>query len=164
MGSRWLASQLSARLVVMTLQMLTVAYEGWVVVVALSGEYVVVVEAGGQAHEVPLAYHRSLVACLLEQLGEGLLRAVEALGVVGKAVGVAMFASEHACSARPGERVGHEAVGEPHSTLCQAVDIGRMIDSGAVGGDGLVTVVITHYIYNVERLLLCPCAGCRQQC
>ena len=81
-------------------QLSAVADEVGVVVVALSDEDVPVVEARWQRREVPLADHRRLVAGLLEQLREGLLAAVERLRIVGEAVGVAVFARQHAGSGR----------------------------------------------------------------
>ena len=68
-----------------------------VVIVALCGEDVPMVETGGTAHEVPFTDQRGLIAGFLEQLGHGLLRAVEdAVLVVGKSVFVGVLTGEHA--------------------------------------------------------------------
>lgn len=85
-----------------------------VVVVALSGNDLPMVETRRQTSQVPLADDGRLVAGLLQQFGEGLLRSVEgrAERVVRIAVGVRMFAREHAGAARAAQRIGHEAVGE----------------------------------------------------
>ena len=67
--------------------------EDGVVIVALAGEDVPVVEARGIAHQVPFAHHGRLVAARLQQFGQGLLAAVEdAVFVVGEAVLVAVLA------------------------------------------------------------------------
>ena len=55
-----------------------------IVIVTLCGEDVPMVETGGTAHEVPFTDQRGLIAGFLEQLGHGLLRAVEdAVLIVG---------------------------------------------------------------------------------
>ena len=71
---------------------LAVIYKGRVVVLALSDEDVPVVEAGRVGGQVPLADDRCLVAGLAQELGEGLLAAVEGAGVVGESVLVAVLA------------------------------------------------------------------------
>ena len=70
---------------------LAVIYKGGVVVLALSDEDVPVVEAGGVGGQVPLADDGGLVAGLAQELGEGLLAAVEGAGVVGESVLVAVL-------------------------------------------------------------------------
>ena len=44
---------------------------------------------------MPFSNHSSLVALLLKQLWEGLLTTIKGLGVVGEAISMAVFTSEH---------------------------------------------------------------------
>ena len=127
--------------------------EARVVVVALAGQDFPIVEAGGQAFEVPLADDGRLVARLLEQLGHGLLGAVEhAGGVVREAVGVAVLARNHAGTAGAAQRVGHEAVGEAHTVGGDAVEVGRLDVAAVVAAHHLRRVVVGHDVDDVVGL------------
>ena len=124
-----------------------------VVVVTLAGQDFPIVEAGGQAFEVPLADDGRLVARLLEQLGHGLLGAVEhASSVVREAVGVAVLARKHAGTAGTAQRVSHEAVGEAHAVGGNAVEVGRLDVATVVATHHLSRVVVGHDIDNVVGL------------
>ena len=57
-----------------------------------------------------LAKERGLVARRLQELGHGLLLAVEGHGVVHQAVDVAVLSGEDDGAARPADRVGDKAV------------------------------------------------------
>ena len=102
---------------------------------------------------MPLAHDGRLVAGPLEQLGEGLLRAVErgAEGVVGVAVGVGVLAREHAGAARAAQRVGHEAVGEADALIGDAVEVGRRGVTVVVAAHHLRRVVVGHDVEDVHR-------------
>ena len=71
--------------------------EAWVVVVALSGDNLPIVEARRHALQVPFTHNSSLITCRLQQLGEGLLRIVEYRTwlIVGKTVCVAVLTRNH---------------------------------------------------------------------
>ena len=133
---------------------LAVIYKGRVVVLALSDEDVPVVEAGGGGGQVPLADDGGLVAGLAQELGEGLLAAVEGAGVVGESVLVAVLAGEQAGPAGTADGVGHETLREDHARIGQAVDVRGLYEPVAIGADGLVRVVVTHDVDDVERLAL----------
>ena len=66
--------------------------EQGVVIGPLAGQDFPIVEAGGLGLEVPLADHGCLVTRLSQQLGKGLLRAVEGISVAALAVDVAVLA------------------------------------------------------------------------
>ena len=106
---------------------------------------------------MPLAYEGRAVARPLQQLGHGLLRAVEdAVLVVGEPVLVAVLAGEHACARWPRERVGHEAAREAHAVGGYAVQVWRLHVARVVARHHLRRVVVGHYIYYVWPLgLLC---------
>ena len=134
-----------------------------VVVVALSRQHVVVVEARGCAHKVPLADERRLVAGLLHEFGHGLLRTVEdAVLVVGKSVLVGVLARDHAGAAGARERVGHVAVDELHAVGGDAVEIGGLDETVVVAAHHLGGVVVGHDVDDVVSSL---CRGhcCRQR-
>ena len=78
----------------LSLYFLAIVDERRIIVVALSGQDVPVVEAGGIARQMPFAHDASLVAGLLQQLWEGLLAAVEGTRVVGESVFMAVLAGE----------------------------------------------------------------------
>ena len=65
-----------------------------IVIRSLSGQDVPVVEAGRVGFEVPFAEHSGFVTYILQQLGEGLLAAVELKPIVYDAVDVAVFARQ----------------------------------------------------------------------
>ena len=111
---------------------------------ALAGEDVPVVEAGGVGDEVPLADHGGLVAGALEFLGDVIALGVERLFEGVDAVLVAVLAGEDGGAAGRADRVGAEAVGEAHAAVGDAVDVRRLVDAAAVGGDGVGGVVVGH--------------------
>jgi hypothetical protein len=112
--------------VALVLDLLAVADHRRVVVDALAREDVPVVEAGGVADQVPFADDGGLVAGLLQQLGEGLLRAVEAVAVVVEAVQVAVFAGLDDGAAGAADGVGHETALELHALLREPVHVRRL--------------------------------------
>ena len=127
--------------------------EARIVIVTLAGQDFPVVEARRQAFEVPLADDGRLIARLLEQLGHGLLGAVEHAGrVVREAVGVAVLARNHAGTAGTAQRVGHEAVGEAHAVGGNAVEVGRLDVATVVATHHLRRVVVSHDVDDVVRL------------
>ena len=81
--------------ITLALHFLSVANESGVIIVALSNEHIPMVEACRLRCQVPLANDRSLIALLLQELGECLLAAVERRAVVGETVGEAVLAGEH---------------------------------------------------------------------
>ena len=118
--------------------------ENRIVVKSLSGQDVPVVETGGVAFEMPLSDHGGLVTCLLEEFGEGLLRAVEVDPVVDDAVDMAVFSSEDDGPAGSADRVGAEAVVKSHAPLGDAIEVGRFVDFAAVATHGVRGVVVGH--------------------
>ena len=77
-----------------------IVYECGVIVVALPYQYIPVVEAGRFGNKMPFANDGCLVAALLQQFGECLLRTVETAGIVSESVSVAVLACKHAGTAR----------------------------------------------------------------
>ena len=116
---------------------------------------VVVVEALGVATHVPLADDGSLVASLLQQLGEEGARCVDALAELSLSVLVAVESCHKTCARRCGKRVLHESLVETHSALCDAVDVGcrcKLAYGVAVGRDALEGMVVAHDVNNVWTL------------
>ena len=127
--------------------------EARIVIVTLAGQDFPIVEAGRQAFEVPLADNGRLVARLLEQLGHGLLGAVEHAGrVVREAVGVAVLARNHAGTAGTTQRIGHKAVGEAHTIGGDAVEVGRFDVALVIAAHHLRRVVVGHDVDDVVWL------------
>ena len=125
-----------------------------VVVVALCGKDVPMVETGGLAHEVPLADQCGLVTGFLEQLGHGLLCAVEnAVLVVSEPVFVGVLTGEHAGARRTTERIGDKRAGEFHAVLRHTVEVGGLNVAMIIGREHLCGVVVGHDIDDVVALL-----------
>ena len=87
---------------------------------------------------MPLAHYGSLITYLLEQLGEGELRAIKPCAIIGEAIGMAVLASKHAGAARSTDGVGHKAISEAYALIGNAVDVGCLDVALVVGADGLV--------------------------
>ena len=136
--------------------------EGGIVVDALAGEDVPVVEAGGVGDEVPLADHGGLVAGALQFLGDVIALRVERLVEGVDAVLVAVLAGEDRGAAGRADGVGAEAVGEAHAAVGDAVDVRRLVDAAAVGGDGVGGVIVGHDEEDVGRAAL-PWRGRRSR-
>ena len=116
-----------------------------IVVHALTGKDLPEVEAGRIRAEVPLADDRGLIAGLLQQLREGDLRTVEpGIGVVRKAVQVAVLSGEDGRTRRPADRVRHHAAVKAHAALGDPVDVRRLeqLPFVTVGADGLIRVIV----------------------
>ena len=139
-------------------------FEIGVVVAALAGKDLPVVEAGGVAGEVPFSDDGGLVACFLEELGEGLLGAVEPGGFVfEEAVFVAVFSGEDGSAAGAANGVGDHAALEEHAFCGDAVEVGRRGDFGertSVGTECLGGVVVGKDKDNVRAI---GGEGCRRQ-
>ena len=126
-----------------------------VVVASLAGEHGPVVEAGRPVRrslpQVPLADVRGLVAGGLQQLRKGLQAVVHHGGQRGDAVQVVVGAGQDRGPARRADRVGAEAVVEPHAAGGDAVEVGRAVDAAAVAAHGMRRVVVAHDEQNVGR-------------
>src|ERR1035437_5616408 len=123
--------------------------ERGIVINALAGENVPVVEAGGLARQVPLADHRRLVTCALEFLGDVIALGVERVVQRVDAVLVAVLPGKNRGAAGRADGIGAEAVGEANARARDAVDIGRLVDAAAIGGDGVGGVIVRHDVENV---------------
>ena len=80
--------------------------EDGVVVAALPGKNLPVVEANGIGFQMPFADDRGVIAALLQCLGDRPLARIEVVAVAHKAVFVAVFAGENRCSRRTTNRIG----------------------------------------------------------
>ena len=130
---------------------------------ALAGENVPVVEAGGLADQVPFADHGGLVAGALQFLGDVIALGVERIFEGVDAVLVAVLAGENRGAAGRADGIGAEAVGEANAAVGDAVDVRRLIDAAAVGGDGVGGVIVRHDVENVGwRPALCEGGGAEQ--
>ena len=115
------------------------------VVFALRHQNAPEVEALRVGVQMPLADHGRLVAGVVQQLGEGLLRAVEGARVVREAVLVAVFARQDAGARGARDGVGHVAVLEEHAFAGQPVQIGGLDQPVVVAAQGLAGVVVGHH-------------------
>ena len=119
-----------------------------VVVEALAGQHIPVVEAGwvvdAAVAQVPLADDGGLVAGGLQQLGHGNLAPVKRRGEGGNAVDMVVGAGEDHGAAGRADRVGAEAVVEAHATVGDTVEVGRAVDAAAVAAHGVRRVVVGH--------------------
>ena len=123
-----------------------------IVVIALSGNDLPMVEPGGQTFEMPFADDSRFVSGLLQQLGESLLRIVKDAGrVVVKTVFVGMLARKHTGAAGTAQGIGDETVGETHALDGDAVEIGRRSVTRIVTAHHLRRMVVGHDIEDVHR-------------
>ena len=106
--------------------------EGRVVIDALARQDRPAVEAGRVAAQVPLADHARMVAGRLQVLGDGRLRAVEAVEH-RHAVLVAVLAGQDAGPAGRADRVDAEAGVQSHALVGEAVEVRRLVDPAAGG-------------------------------
>src|SRR6185436_627467 len=91
-----------------------------IMVNALAGEDVPVVEARGVGREMPLADHGSLVSGGLELFGDVVARGVETVLEGVDAIAVRVLAGEDGGAARSADGVGTETVGEADPALRDA--------------------------------------------
>ena len=110
----------------------------------MAGQDFVLVKAFGGITEVEFAKHGRLVACLLKELGKGDVGGIEGKVVVDFTVEVGVLAGEDGGAAWRANGVGHRGIGKEHAHLCNAVDIGGLDETIAVGRNGLVGMVIGH--------------------
>ena len=126
-----------------------------IIVNALARENLPEIKAGRIGAEVPFANDGRLVAGLLQELGEGLLRAVErGIRVIGKAVEVTVFSRENRRARRTTNRIRHEAPVEAHPLLRDAIDVRRVEQFAriTVGADRLIGVIVGENKDDVRRL------------
>ena len=125
-----------------------------VVVFALPVQNLVVIEARGLAHQVPLADEGCLITCLTHQLGHSLLASVkDTVLIVGKTILMAVLSCEHAGTAGARQAVGHITVAEKHTLTGQTVEVGCLDRAVAVCREHLCRMVIRHNIDDVGSLL-----------
>ena len=99
---------------------------------------------------MPLADHRRRVSGSLHQLGESLLRSIEAVAVHQESIEMAVLARENHRPARPADGVGDVAIVEPHPFMGETVDIWCLVDPRAVGADRLIGVIVGEDEENVR--------------
>jgi hypothetical protein len=117
---------------------------------ALAGQHDPAVEAGGIAAEVPFADHAGVVAAFLQVLGHVVAAAVEAVEN-RHAIQVRILPGEQRGAAGGADGVGDEAVGEARATFGEAVNVRGLVDLGAVGGDGVLGVVVGEDEQDIRR-------------
>ena len=132
-----------------------------VVVISLSGEDVPVIESRGIAHQVPFPDHRRLVSARLQQLRQCLLAAVEdAVLVVRETVGMTVLAGQQAGPGGSAQGICDKTVCEAGPFLGQTVDVGGPHEPLVIRAYGLVGVVVTHDVNDIQRLFgLFLCLG-----
>jgi len=108
---------------------------------ALAGQDDPAVEAGGIAAEMPFADHASVVTAILQVLRHVVAAAVEAIEY-RHGIAVRVLSGEQGGAARGANGVGDEAIGEASASLGEAVKVRGLVDLGAVGGDGVLGVVV----------------------
>ena len=111
------------------------------------------VEPGRQGLQVPFADQRRLIAGLLQQFRESLLRPVKlAMGIVIKPVLMAMLSRNHTGTARTAQRIGHKAVRKQDSVPGDPVQVRCMCIARVIAAHHLCRMVIGHDIHDVKRL------------
>lgn len=89
----------------------------------------------------------------MQEFGEGHLAAVEeAGGVVDEAVNVRILSGENGGAAGSTDGVSDQAAVEAHAFGGETVNVGGLIAVGAVGTDGLPSVVVREDEDDVGRL------------
>ena len=125
-----------------------------VVVFALPVQNLVVIEARGLAHQMPLADEGCLITRLTHQFGHSLLASVkDSVLIVGKTILMAVLSCEHAGTAGARQAVGHITVAEKHTLAGQTVEVGCLDRAVAVCREHLCRMVIRHNIDDVGSLL-----------
>lgn len=127
--------------------------EDGIVVEALAGEDLPVVEAGGVGGEVPLSDDCGLVAGGLEVLGDVGGGGVDLVAEGFNAGEVGVEAGHDDAAAGGADGVSDEAVGEAGAALGEAIDVGGFVDLAAVGADGVGGVIVGHDEDDVGALL-----------
>lgn len=116
---------------------------------------VIIVEALRVASHVPFSHNSRLVASLLQQFGEESASCVDAFAKLSLSVLIAIHTRHKAGARRRRERVLHEGAVEPHTTLCQSVDVGCRCKLGycaTISTDTLKGMVVTHNVNDVGTL------------
>ncbi len=113
-------------------------------VAALSDQSAKLIEAPGYGLQVVLADEGGTVAGVVEGFGEGPLIGVEGTKVIDFAVEVAVPSGQDSGPAGGTDRVGYEAVPENHTSLGDAVEVGRFGEFSGVSGDRALGVVVAH--------------------
>ena len=93
---------------------------------------------------------------LTQQLGKGLLRAVEGDAVAKEAVEVTVFAGEDDRAARAADGVAHVAALKEHAFARQTIHVRRLVDLRAVRADSMCGVIVCENKDNV-RAVCCHC-------
>ena len=104
--------------------------EDGVVVAALPGKNLPVVEANGIGFQMPFADDRGVVASFLQRLGSCPLAGVKGVAVAHEAVFVAVLPGENVCARGAADGICTEGVGEHRALLRDAVNIRRWRNFG----------------------------------
>ena len=115
-----------------------------IVIAPLAGKNIPIIETGRLAFQMPFTHQSGLIAGLLQQLREGLLRAVEHHRVVDLPVTMAVLPGQQHRPAGSTDRIGAETTLEAHPPRRQPVDVGGAVNHAAIGADGLVAVIVGH--------------------
>ena len=127
-----------------------------VVILSLPRQHVPVVESRRIASQVPFADQRGLIAGLLQQLGEGLLTAVEGLpAVVDLTVDMAVLTRQNHRPAGGADGIRTKAVVETHAFVGDPVEIRRLINLAAVAAHGVRGVIVRHNIDDIRLFVSC---------
>ena len=87
---------------------------------------------------MPFADNSGLVSCLLQQFRKSLLVSVKLLGIVCKAVFMAMFTCQQAGPAWSADGIGYETVGKTGSIASYTVYVRGFNVTVIISTDGLV--------------------------
>ncbi|MNL45876.1 hypothetical protein D3C87_1685530 [compost metagenome] len=82
-------------------------------------------------------------------MGINHLCAVEHLGIIGKAVEVAVFPGKNGCSGGAANRIGYKAVVEQHPFIGNPVQVRRLNQLTAISAHRLNGMVICHDEHNI---------------
>ena len=79
--------------------------------------------------------------------------------IVGEPILMAVLTRQHTCSTGTRKAVGHETAMKDDAFLSNAVHVGCLNGTVAIGRKHLSRMVVGHYIYNVGTLLRLSCQG-----
>ena len=123
---------------------------------ALAGQDDPAVKARGVGAEVPLADHAGVIAAGLQVLGHVVARAIEAVEH-RHAVEVRILPGEQRGAAGRADGIGDKRIREPHAFLGEPVDVRRLVHLRAIGGDGVLRVVVGEDEEDVGSWLSSEC-------
>ena len=127
-----------------------------IIIIPLSGQNSPIIKTGRCAPQMPFSNHSRLVTACLQQLLDSLLFPVKhrPAGIIGITVLMAVLPRQQNSTARTGKRITNKTIGKSHSFSSNTVKMGSLHISLLITTHHLLSMVVCHDIYNVQRLFL----------